>query len=124
MILNRFVRSSFFLACAAASVSAQDLLATPVEKWSSQLLPQADLGSVEIQKGNGVFIHGNMAVVTTIGATVYAFNAYTGTEMWQYQTPADGSSVAACHSAVTFSHTGGYMVFSVVDNENSLTPTT
>ena len=86
MILNRFVRSAFFLACAAATASAQDLLSTPVERWSYQLLPQANLGPVEVQKGNGVFLDpsGRMAIVTTVGATVYAFDAYSGTEMWQY----------------------------------------
>ena len=126
MILNRFVRSAFFLACAAATASAQDLLSTPVERWSYQLLPQANLGPVEVQKGNGVFLDpsGRMAIVTTVGATVYAFDAYSGTEMWQYQAPADGTSIATCRSAVTFSPSGTYMAFSVVDNENSLAPTT
>lgn len=125
MTLNRIIRTVLFLACAAASTSAQDLLETPIDLWSYQLLPQADLGPVEVQKGNGVFLDpsGRMAVVTTVGATVYAFNAYSGTEMWQYQTPVDGTNVASCHSAVTFSDLG-YMTFSVVDNENSLTPTT
>ena len=67
---------------------------------------------------------GRMAIVTTVGATVYAFDAYSGTEMWQYQAPADGTSIATCRSAVTFSPSGTYMAFSVVDNENSLAPTT
>ncbi|KAL3919801.1 MAG: hypothetical protein SGILL_003574 [Bacillariaceae sp.] len=124
MIFNRIVRSTFFLACAANAVSAQDLLPTPVERWSYQLLPQANLGPVEVQKGNGVFLDpsGKMAIVTTVGATVYAFDAYSGTEMWQYQAPTDGTSIASCRSAVTFGEE--YMTLSVVDNENSLTPTT
>lgn len=126
MILNRIVRSTFFLACAASAVSAQDLLPAPVERWSYQLLPQANLGPVEVQKGNGVFLDpsGKMAVVTTVGGTVYAFDAYSGTEMWQYQAPPDGTSIASCRSAVTFSPNEEWMAFSVVDNENSLTPTT
>jgi outer membrane protein assembly factor BamB len=129
MLLNRFVTTVFGLAVTAVSVSAQDLLEllpTPVERWTFQLLPQAELGPVEIQKGNGVFIDpsGKMAVVTTIGATVYAFGAYSGTELWSYQAPSDGTTSVGCHSAVTFSPTEGYMAFSVVDNENSLTPTT
>ncbi|KAG7361839.1 PQQ-like domain containing protein [Nitzschia inconspicua] len=125
MFLNRHIRSAFFLACAAASVAAQELLLEPTELWNYQLTPQADLGPVEIQKGNGVFVDptGRMAVVTTVGATVYAFNAYSGAELWQYQAPSDGTGIARCRSAVTFAPTQEYMAFTVVDNENSVSPT-
>jgi hypothetical protein len=129
MFLTRIVQTSFILAFGAVSASAQDLLEllpTPIERWTFQLLPQAELGPVEIQKGNGVFVDpsGRMAIVTTVGATVYAFGAYSGGELWSYQAPSDGTSSVACHSAVTFSPTEEYMAFSVVDNENSLSPTT
>jgi outer membrane protein assembly factor BamB len=125
MIFNNLVRTSLFLA-SAASVLAQDLLPTPVQLWTYQLLPQTDLGSVNIQKGNGVFLDadGKMAVVTTVGATVYAFSAYSGKELWHYQAPYAENSITSCHSAVTFSPSATFMAFSVVDNENALTPTT
>jgi len=81
------------------------------------------LGAVDIEAGNGVFIapDGKHALITTVGATVYAFKAYSGEQAWVYQPEAVGSSIARSHSGVVFGP--DYMVYAVVDNENSLTPT-
>lgn len=66
---------------------------------------------------------GKHALVTTVGATVYAFNAYNGAQAWVYQPEAVGTSIARSHSGVTFGPLGEYIVYAVVDNENSLSPT-
>eukprot|EP00539_Tryblionella_compressa_P003491 CAMPEP_0178753660 /NCGR_PEP_ID=MMETSP0744-20121128/11731_1 /TAXON_ID=913974 /ORGANISM="Nitzschia punctata, Strain CCMP561" /LENGTH=550 /DNA_ID=CAMNT_0020407493 /DNA_START=29 /DNA_END=1681 /DNA_ORIENTATION=+ len=136
MILNNVFKTTFFLAFTASLAAAQGddpatpalepLLLEPAEVWSAQLLPDVNLGSVEILRGNGVSMSpdGKTAVVTTVGATVYAFNPYSGQQKWVYQAPAIGStSIARSHSTVTF-HDDSWMVYSVVDDENSLTPTT
>jgi hypothetical protein len=77
-------------------------------------------------KGNGVFMSpdGTTAFVTTIGATIYAISPYSGATKWTYQVQSTGENIARSHSAVTFSPTGSFMAMSVVDNENSATPTT
>jgi outer membrane protein assembly factor BamB len=127
MIFKNIVRTSFFLALSAASVSAQlsALLDEPVELWTTQLLPDANLGSVEILKGNGVFMSpdGTTAMVTTVGGTVYAINAYNGEQKWAYQAPSsDSSSVVSSRGGVTVALDGSFLAFSVIDNENSVTP--
>ena len=140
MKCSNLVRNLFFLAYARSVVADdvpeeepsaeeevfEDLLSEPATLWSAQLFPDVNLGSVEIQAGNGVFMapDGKHALVTTVGATVYAFNAYTGEQKWVYQPEAIDNSIPRSHSAVTFGPTGDYMVYSVVDNENSLDPTT
>ena len=103
----------------------EELLDAPTTLWSAQLFPDIDLGSVAIEAGNGVFMapDGKHALVTTVGATVYAFNAYNGEQAWVYQPEAIGNSIARSHSGVVFGPLGDYMVYSVVDNENSLNPT-
>ena len=149
MKFSNLVRTLFFLASARSAVADDTggpggpggpgdmeevvsdepeygaLLAAPTTLWSAQLFPDIDLGSVEIEAGNGVFMapDGKHALVTTVGATVYAYNAYNGERAWVYQPEAVGSSIARSHSGVVFGPLGDYMVYSVVDNENSLNPT-
>jgi hypothetical protein len=110
---------------APPSIDLQDLLLEPTTLWTTQLFPDAELGSVSVEAGNGIFMapDGKHAIVTTVGATVYAFNAYSGGDpKWLYQAPSVGTSIARSHSSVTFAPSGDYMVFAVVDNENSLDP--
>lgn len=103
----------------------EELLESPVELWSTTLFPDINLGAVDVQAGNGVFMapDGKHALVTTVGATVYAVDAYNGAQAWVYQPEAMGTSIARSHSGVTFGPLGDYMVYAVVDNENSLNPT-
>jgi len=107
-----------------------DLLEEPLLLWSYQLAPVTAFNSVEVLKGNGVVIapDGSTAIVTTVGGAVFAFDAYTGEQQWIYQPePAGENSITRTHSGVTFSTGTGddsFMVFSVVDNENSLSPLT
>ena len=97
---------------------------TPAKIWSAQLFPDVDLGPVEIEAGNGVFMapDGMHALVTTVGATVYAFNAYNGKKAWVYQPESISNTIVRSHSGVTFGPNSDYMVYAVVDNENSMTP--
>jgi outer membrane protein assembly factor BamB len=131
MKFSNLVRTLFLLA-SAGSAAAQpegfvyaDLLEAPTKLWSAQLFPDVDLGSVEIEAGNGIVMapDGKHALVTTVGATVYAFDAYTGEQAWVYQPEAISNSIARSHSAVIFGPQADYMVYSVVDNENSMSPT-
>jgi len=110
---------------APPSIDFQDLLPEPTTLWTTQLFPNVELGSVAVEAGNGIFMapDGKHAIVTTVGATVYAFNAYNGGDpTWVYQAPSIDSSIARSHSSVTFAPSGDYMVYAVVDNENSLDP--
>ena len=126
------ILSTLFLAVSAGSAVADEdgfvyesLLDTPTKLWSAQLFPDIDLGAIEIEAGNGVFMapDGKHALVTTVGATVYAFNAYTGEQAWVYQPASVDGSITRSHSAVVFGPNSDYMVYAVVDNENSMAPT-
>ncbi len=126
------ILSTLCLLASSQSAFAEDseavyepLLETPVKMWSAQLFPDPELGAVEIESGNGVFIapDGKHALVTTVGATVYAFNAYTGEQAWVYQPEALSDNIARSHSGVSFGPGADYMVYAVVDNENSMSPT-
>ena len=125
------ILSSLFLVATARSAVAEDsgfeyedLLDTPTKLWSAQLFPDVDLGAVDVEAGNGVFMapDGKHALVTTVGATVYAFNAYTGAQTWVYQPAAMSGSITRSHSGVVFAPNSDYMVYAVVDNENSMSP--
>lgn len=129
MKFSNILRTFFLLASTRAAVADEDveyeaLLEAPTRLWTAQLFPDPNLGSVEVQAGNGVFMapDGKHALVTTVGATVYAFNAYTSEQAWVYQPPSDGTS--SSHTGVTFGPQGDYGVYAVIDNEESMTPTT
>jgi outer membrane protein assembly factor BamB len=102
------------------------LFSDPVKLWETQLAADVNLGPTDILEGNGVFMgpDGSTAYVATLGATVYAFNAYTGAQLWTYQPEVIGTSITRSHSGLSFGPTADYMVYSVVDNENSLNPET
>eukprot|EP00537_Pseudo-nitzschia_pungens_P007088 CAMPEP_0172361548 /NCGR_PEP_ID=MMETSP1060-20121228/5354_1 /TAXON_ID=37318 /ORGANISM="Pseudo-nitzschia pungens, Strain cf. cingulata" /LENGTH=552 /DNA_ID=CAMNT_0013083835 /DNA_START=26 /DNA_END=1684 /DNA_ORIENTATION=- len=132
MKFSGLVRNLFLLASLRSAVADDEgegeglepLLDSPVEIWSAQLFPDIDLGAVDVEAGNGVFMapDGKHALVTTIGATVYAFNAYSGEQAWVYQPEAVGTGIARSHSGITYGPLGNYMVYAVVDNENSMSP--
>lgn len=130
MKFSDIARNLFLLASIRSAVSEDEtpeleaLLDTPVELWSAQLFPDIDLGAVDIEAGNGVFMapDGKHAIVTTVGATVYAFNAYSGEQAWVYQPEAVGTGIARSHSGITYGPLGEYMVYAIVDNENSMSP--
>lgn len=106
------------------SIDYEDLLSEPKTLWTAQIFPDPSLGAVNIETGNGVTMapDGKFFMVTTVGATVYAYNAYSGENVWHYQPEAVGSSIARSHGSVVFSPTEEYMVYAIVDNENSLNP--
>ena len=116
--------TSFSAIAEDTGLEYEALLETPVKIWSAQLFPDVDLGAVEIEAGNGVFMapDGKHALVTTVGATVYAFNAYTGEQAWVYQPAPISGTIARSHSGVVFGPGVDYMVYAVVDNENSMSP--
>ena len=122
---------TLLLLASAGSAAAQpegfeykDLLNAPEVLWTTTLFPNIDLGAVEVEAGNGIVMapDGKHALVTTVGATVYAMNAYTGERTWVYQPEAVSNSIARSHGSVVFGPSAEYMVYAVVDNENSLEP--
>jgi len=131
MKFSSILRSLALLATARSAVADdteveyEPLLETPTRLWSAQLFPDVDLGAVDVEAGNGVFMapDGKHALVVTIGATVYAFDAYTGEQAWVYQAEAISNSIARSHSGVVFGPGSDHMIFAVVDNENSMAPT-
>lgn len=130
MKLSNIIRTLFLLGTARSAVADEEtdyepLLETPTTLWSATLFPDVDLGSVEIEAGNGVFMapDGKHALVTTVGATIYAFNAYTGEQAWVYQPESISNTIARSHCGVVFDPSANYMVYAVVDNENSMSPT-
>lgn len=135
MKFSNIIRTLFLLASARSAVAEDEdvevpfqykpLLNAPATLWTAQLFPDVDLGSVEINAGNGVFMapDGKHALVTTVGATVYAFNAYNGEQAWVYQPESVSDTIARSHSGVVFGPQADYMVYAVVDNENSMNPT-
>jgi len=66
---------------------------------------------------------GKHVLVTTVGATVYAFNAYTGEQAWVYQPDVVSDIITRSHSGIVFGPQADYMAYAVVDNENSMNPT-
>ena len=123
--------SSICLLASARSAFADEpeaglepLLETPTKIWQATLFPSMELGATEIEAGNGVFMapDGKTALVTTVGATVYAFNAYTGEQVWVYQPAPISGTISRSHSGVVFGPGVDYMVYAVVDNENSMSP--
>ena len=130
MKFSNILRTLCLLATARSAVADEEvayepLLETPTKLWAATLFPDVDLGSVEIEAGNGVFMapDGKHALVTTVGATIYAFNAYTGEQAWVYQPESISNSITRSHCGPVFGPMADYMVYAVVDNENSLTPT-
>lgn len=124
-----FIPSTFLLSLASfapVTVTAQlePLLAEPTVRWSFTL--SADTTTENIEYGNGVFMapDGKTALVGTVGASVYAFDAFSGEQKWSYMPEVIGTSITRSHSAIISSPDESYMVYSVVDNENSFTPTT
>ncbi len=127
--MKYFSLATAVLAAACTQVASQELpplFSDPVLLWQSQLTADVNLGPTDVLKGNGVFMapDGMTAYVTTVGATVYAFDAYSGAALWTYQPETVGTSITRSHSGLSFGPTADYMVYSVVDNENSLNPET
>ena len=103
-------------------LSQEQLLATPVELWSEQIFSTVttELG---VGKGNGCTLSpdGAHLVVTSVGGTVTSFNALTGEVEWEYDPPQADGGIVRSHSQVVFpiNATSPYMVYAVVENENS-----
>jgi hypothetical protein len=124
-LLSTTAAASFLF---ATTVTGQDaLLPTPVTLWSATLSPDpVTLAAVDIEAGNGVFMAPDRktAVIGTVGAVVTAFDAYSGSQMWSYTPEVIPNTITRSHSNIIFSPDESYIVYSVVDNENSFTPTT
>ena len=103
-------------------LSQEQLLDTPAELWSNQIFSPVttELG---VGKGNGCTLSpdGAHLLVTSVGGTVTSFNALTGEVEWEYDPPQPTGGIVRSHSKVVFAinATSPYMVYAVVENENS-----
>jgi len=103
-------------------LSQEQLLATPGELWEAQIFSSAttDFG---VGKGNGCTLSpdGAHLLVTSVGGTVTSFNALTGVPEWAYDPPQLSGGIVRSHSQVVFAinATSPYMVYAIVENENS-----
>lgn len=113
------------LALGLSSVAPQETLFTaPTDFWANQILP-SDGSDGGVFKGNGCKLtpDGGSLIVTSVGGTVTSFNAFTGAFQWEYQPPQPENAIVRSHSQVVFTTpnavTPPYMVYAVVENENS-----
>lgn len=102
-------------------LSQEQLLASPTELWSNQIFSSVatDLG---VGKGNGCTLSpdGAHIIVTSVGGTVTSFNSLNGQVEWEYDPPQPTGGIVRSHSQVVFANaTTPFMVYSVVENENS-----
>jgi hypothetical protein len=102
-----------------------DLLPNPEILWVNQIIPSNPTNSPGVLKGNGVFLtpDGMHLISTSVGGTVTSFGAANGEFEWEYDPPAADGVTARTHSGITFTTEAAaepYMVYSVVDNDNSL----
>lgn len=118
-----FKSLAFFFTLGVSTVLSQEqLLTTPVELWSNQIFStvSTELG---VGKGNGCTLSpdGAHLIVTSVGGTVTSFNAMTGEVEWEYDPPQPAGGIVRSHSQVVFTvnATSPYMVYAVVENENS-----
>ena len=116
---NKLRLAALLVALGVSTITAQNALQDPVVYFSKQV--EGDVGY-----GNGLFLMPGeqLLVATSSDGTVTCFHALTGEELWEYS-PQSSSEIAS-HSGVAFTTENAetpYMVYSIIENENSLTPT-
>lgn len=81
-----------------------------------------------ILNGNGIFISpdDSLTVVTQKNGVITAFDTLTGDNLWSFSPPSNSGMPISCQGGAVFSTEGtsSYIVYSVVDNRNGLTPFT
>jgi outer membrane protein assembly factor BamB len=123
---TNFKRVALLAAFGINQTGAQlsDLIA-PTLAWSNQIIPSSPTNSPGVLRGNGVYLtpDGMHLIATSVGGTVNSFNAATGVFEWEYDPPAVDGAIVRTHSGIAFTTEAAsedYMVYSIVDNENSL----
>jgi outer membrane protein assembly factor BamB len=91
-----------------------------------ELVKQTQIGVV--LDGNGVFTSPNdkVAVVTQANGNINAFNPFSGEQLWSFRPPVNNGLPTSCQGGATFSTEGPfeYVVYSVIDDPNGITPLT
>lgn len=120
-----FKSIAFLFALGLSYVPAQEqLFPTPITLWENQIIPTVS-SEIGVLKGNGCKISpdGAHVIVTAVGGTVTSFDALSGEVEWEYNPPVPAGGIVRSHSQVVFTTpnavTPPYMVYSVVENENS-----
>jgi hypothetical protein len=119
-----FKRTALLVVLGVSQAGAQDLLASPVEYWTNQILPNNPANSPAVLKGNGVFLtpDGKHLISSSVGGILNSFDAWSGIFEWQYDPLSAMDGIVRTHSSVVFSTDNAmepYMVYSIVENENS-----
>ena len=98
--------------------------------WEAQINPvdsPSGTRSPAVLHGNGVYLTPDEShlITSSVGGTVSAYDAWSGELMWEY-IPSDAGAAISCKSGITFANAdaGTYIVYSIIENENSLEPYT
>ena len=125
-----FVKQSLLVAgvLVAQGTDAQifDDLNDAGRRWTATIEAGNQNIEVGVGRGNCVIMSPDQSqlIATSIGGTVSAYDPFSGDRLWGYDAPQNG--ITRSHSCVAFPPKADmpYMVYAVVDNENSVTPTT
>eukprot|EP00934_Nitzschia_sp_Nitz4_P008837 Nitzschia sp. Nitz4//scaffold8_size234185//210384//212064//NITZ4_001299-RA/size234185-snap-gene-0.26-mRNA-1//1//CDS//3329559932//8827//frame0 len=125
-MLSYVKSAALLLALGASQVAAQgDLLTMPEVLHEFILAPELDV-EAGVASGNGIVItpDSSSIIVTSVGATVTSLTLKDLEYEWEYNPPQLASGVVRSHSRVVFAEMAEtpYMAYTVVINENSLTP--
>lgn len=121
----KFLQTVALLVLLGLTHAQEALYAQPVELWGNQIIPSIDGIEPGVLKGNGCKLTPDKSslIVTSVGGTVSAFSAIDGTFEWEYNPPQPAGGIVRSHSQVAFTTVNAtvppYMVYSVVENENS-----
>jgi glucose dehydrogenase len=112
-----------------AQISAQLLDPDQVRVlWSAQIEEKNLANSQGVGRGNCAILSPNQKylITTSIRGTVTAYDALKGDKKWDYDPTVDGGTILRSHSCVVFppNAVDPYMVYSVVQNENSVNAAT
>jgi outer membrane protein assembly factor BamB len=81
-----------------------------------------------ILDGNGIFTSPDDAIslVTQANGDIMAFDTFTGIELWSFTPPSNSGKSTNCQGGATFSTEGNsnFIVYSVIDDANGVTPFT
>ena len=111
---------SIWLASTLVANAQLEVLDTPQVLWEAT--------APAVEYGNGVFLTPDESLVltTSVDGPVNAYEASSGNNVWLYTPPEVDGGVIRCHSGITFwgNNDGTYMVYSIIDNENGISPAT
>jgi hypothetical protein len=96
--------------------------------WSAQIEPTNLANSQGVGRGNCAILTPDQKslLTTSVRGTVTAYSALKGEKEWEYDPDVAGGTILRSHSCVVFppNAVDPYMVYSVVENESSVSAVT